>query len=322
MAEKSEISIIIVNWNAQEVLGECLKSIYRTVNASFEIIVVDNHSSDNSVSMIKEGFPEVKLIEEKENIGFAKANNIGFRFSNGKYVMLLNPDTELIDDAVEKMTKILDTHQEIGIVGPKILNKDGAVSKNGKKRLPTIPNDISYLFLIQKSIGFIEQKLSRLPFLKKQFYSYYEKSGECECLSGSCMMFKSAFFKEAGLFDETMPMYLDDIDICYRSLKSGRKNFYLADAKIIHLEQYSTRKSNDYKMFDILSMHSRLLFYKKHFGKKKVISYKMVVLMSIPYLLVLDIITMPYYLFLNKLAEKLQVVRKHLKYIDIVIERR
>lgn len=316
-----KLSIIIVNWNAGEVLKDCLESIYNTINVPFEVIVVDNDSSDSSVYTIKKKFAGVILIEEKENVGFSKGNNIGFKHSKGDYILILNPDVVLLENAVDRMVKFLETHSEVGILGPKILDKYKNISSSSKGRLPTPWQDFLSLFLIDKIVHWVMIRLSKVPFLKKILYGYYERTEECERLSGSCLLLKREVFEFLNGFDENLPMYLDDVDLCYRSRKVGKKNFYLADAEIVHIGQYSTKKARDYKAYDIISMQARVLYYRKYFGKINILLYKSIVLISMPYLLILDILSFPHFLFTKRLKEKISVIKKHIRYFEILLEK-
>jgi len=317
----AKLSIIIVNWNAGDVLRECIEAIYRTVSGQFEIIVVDNNSSDGSGSVLEKAFPEIALIKETQNLGYARANNIGVRRSRGEHILILNPDVIVTADAINKMVNFLETHSAIGIIGPKILDENNNISMDTKSKSPSLLQDFIYLFLIKKALNWVSIKLSGLAFAKKIVYNYYNKPGECEFLSGCCLLLRKELYEILNGFDESLPMYLDDIDLCYRCRKSGKKNFYIAYAEIVHIGQYSTKKAPDYKSYDILNLKARLYYYRKHFNVHKVMAYKLIVVLSIPYLLLLDILSFPYFLLSKKLCEKASVVRKHLRYIDVIMEK-
>lgn len=315
---KVRLSVIIVNWNAADVLKTCLKSAYDTIRSSFEIIVVDNNSSDNSRVMIKRDFPGVKLIEENENLGYSKANNVGFKRSSGEYILVLNPDTVLLDKAVDKMLSFLDSHADVRIAGPTIYDMKKGISKDARKNLPTLFSDFLELFLLKKVAVIFLDFISKNIVLRNLIYSKYLKSGECECISGSCMFFRRDDIVSLGGFDESIPMYLDDVDICKRALENGWKIYYFSEAAIIHIEHYSTRKVLGYKMYDILVLKARAFYYRKHYGNRALFFYRTMVFLSIPYLLMLDALTMPYFAVLGRLNEKLWVLKKHVSYFKVL----
>lgn len=318
----TDLSVIIVNWNAGDVLPDCINSLYLTINVPFEIILVDNNSSDNSVSMLKELFPGVLLISEKENLGFARACNKGFLRSTGKYILFLNPDTVVSDGAISKMTEFLTDHPEVGIVGPKIIEKNGGISFECKRGLPTIYQDFLKMFLIRRMVDRLKFYLGAILPSRKTANTFYEKTEECECLSGSCMLMRRSLFELLNGFDESVSMYLDDNDICKRSNDAGFKNFYVAEAEIIHIGRYSTGKSEDYKMYDVLSIEAHLFYYKKHFGLLKAVLFKFLILLSVPYLLTIDIVCFPYFIMRKRVKEYSLTVKKHLKYLELVFRNR
>jgi len=143
-SDKIDLSIIIVSWNTRDLLKECLKSLYKyTANITFEVIVVDNNSSDGSAHMVREIFPSVNLIENNFNAGFSKANNQAIRISRGRYIALLNPDTLLVEDVFSPLIKYADQHEELGAIGPKILDRDGkSVQYVCARRLPNLYYDL------------------------------------------------------------------------------------------------------------------------------------------------------------------------------------
>lgn len=321
MSEKNTnapiLSIIIVNWNSSKVLINCIRSIYDTAKTRFEIIVVDNNSSDDSVSAVRRSFSETVLLEQKENLGYSKGNNLGVKHSRGEYALILNPDTILIADAAEKMLDFLKVHKNVGIVGPKILRSNGSIAFNGKRKLPTLYQDIVSYFYFKKIYDLIKRTLSKNKFLEKFLFAYYRKTEECECLQGCCMLLRRDFFESLGGFDESVPMYLDDIDMFYRCRKKGFKNFYLAEAQIMHLEQYSIKNPESAAFYDLMCAEAELRYYRKHFGCRKSLFFRAILFLSVPYLLALDIITLPYFLFRNKWKEKRPVFIKHLKYFEL-----
>ena len=320
-AGKGLLSIIIVNRNGREVIKDCLTSIHDTVTTPHEVIMVDNNSSDGSADFVEREFPDTIVLRQTRNLGFSKGNNVGCERSVGGYILFLNPDVIVLRNAVDTMVNYVAVHKEIGILGPKMLEINGKISRNGKRRLPTPSQDLLDLFLLHRIAEIVRAMLSKIGPLGRIFSYQYEKSGRCECISGSCMMLKKADFESLGGFDETVPMYLDDIDLCFRSLKSGKLNYYLADAAIVHIGQASTRKTKNYKLYDVLCMRARMIYYRKNFGKIRQVSYACILLLSVPYLLLLDLLAAPYYLFSGNMTDYKLIVKKHLMYVDVVLDR-
>ena len=309
-----ELSVIIVNWNSADALRKCLASAYDTIDIPLEIIVIDNNSSDDSVVMIKREFPKAILITQSSNTGFSKANNEGFRASHGAYILVLNPDTVLLKGTVSRMIDFLKARADIGILGPKILKKDKMPDLTCKRKLPRISREFFTIFLLEKMLNKLK---TEIPYSRKAFYRYYEKSEECESLSGSCILFKREIFKRLGGFDESVPMYLDDIDICYRSRKMGLTNFYLANAEIMHIGKYSTNMVDYNKIYDVLARQAHLFYYRKHYGKVVEFVYRAILALSVPYLLILDTLCAPYFVLKGSAGDFAWIVRKHFKYLKV-----
>ena len=313
------LSIIIVNWNSGNVLIDCIASIHATVKVPFEIIVVDNNSQDASVSMVKKVFQGVSILEQKENLGYSKGNNLGVKYSKGQYILILNPDTILLDDAVGKMMCFLKKDEGIGIAGPKILKSDSSIAFNGKRKLPTLFWGARLVFSIEKILGFVRIKLLRSTFIKKILLAYYEKTEECESLQGCCIMLRRDMYELLGGFDESVPMYLDDIDLFYRCRKRGFKNFYVSEAEIVHLERYSTKTSESYKLYDVLCLKGLLFYYRKHLGRVAALLFRLILLSSVPYLLLLDTLSLPYFLIRSRSNEVKWLLKKHLKFLELAV---
>jgi GT2 family glycosyltransferase len=323
MTPGKKLSIIIVNWNAGGLICDCLKSVYDTVKMPFEVIVVDNNSSDGSAELIAGKFPAVILIKQNINMGFPKANNMGFTCSSGDFLLFLNPDTVLLGDAVDAMVGFLETRPDVGILGPKIVDKNNNVSTATKAKLPSIPQDFLNLFLIQRMLGRVSGYVAaRYPSLVKNRHAYHDLGGDCEFLSGCCLLMRREFFETLGGFDEILPMYMDDIDLCCRSLKSGKTNVYFPKAVIMHVGQATVKKADNYKLHGVLGLQSELFYYRKHFGARRVLSYKLIVMFNMPYRLLLDIITLPYFLLLGRFKERAWVIKNHLMYFDLLVDRR
>jgi GT2 family glycosyltransferase len=229
-----KLSICIVNFNAKGYLRKCLESIYaNSSKENFEIIVIDNASSDGSHEMIEQNFKKVRLIKNSENLGFAKANNQALKASNGEYLFVLNNDTIVSNNALDILIKFMDEHPEAGTCGPLILNSDDTMQRQCKRGFPTFWNSFAYYSGLWKL--FLENQ-----WWRKNFGGYFllnkpdEQICEVDCLSGAAMMVKRELLEKVGLMCEDYIMYWDDIDWCYRIKKVGWKIYYVPLAKIIH----------------------------------------------------------------------------------------
>jgi GT2 family glycosyltransferase len=276
-----DLSIVIVSWNTRELLKECLESVYQyTKSVTFEVFVVDNASSDGSADMVRELFPQVNVIANNCNAGFSKANNQAIRISKGRYVALLNPDTLLIEALFSPLVKYADQHQMIGVIGPKILNKDKkTIQYSCARRLPSL-----YFSFCHQSGLMNKFPKSRIFSGTSMTYWDYESSRFVECLSGACMIVRKSAIDDVGLMDENQFMYGDDTDWCKRFLDAGWKIYYYSAAKIIH---YSGKSSAQMKVFSSNEDNKATwYYYRKHKGKVYAFAYSVLVcfLSSIMYI--------------------------------------
>jgi GT2 family glycosyltransferase len=254
-----ELSIIIVNYNVKHFLEQCLHSVQKaSKNIQTEIFVVDNNSVDGSAQLIREKFPHIHFIENKENVGFSKANNQAIRESSGKYILLLNPDTVVEEDTFLKVLAFMDTHRDAGGLGVKMIDGKGTFLPESKRGLPT-PWVAFY-----KIFG-----LAKL-FPKSKIFGKYHLSYLSEneihlvdVLSGAFMLMRKSVLDKIGLLDETFFMYGEDIDLSYRIQLGGFKNYYFPETTIIHYKGESTKKGslNYIKVF----YKAMIIFAKKHF---------------------------------------------------------
>jgi hypothetical protein len=224
-----ELSIICVNWNSVDYLRECIASVYEhTKNISFEIIIVDNASPLGGIDALQQEFPEITIIKCTENLGFAGANNIGFRQAKATYVLLLNPDTKLINPAINIMLAHIKTLPNAGIVGCRLLNTDLSVQLTAIQKFPTILNQVL-------DLEFLQLRWPHCPLWEiAPLFSSDAKLIEVEVISGACMLLRSKVFEQVGLFSEDYFMYAEDIDLNYKVKKAGFTNYYAGDATIVH----------------------------------------------------------------------------------------
>ncbi|CAN5428372.1 glycosyltransferase [soil metagenome] len=257
-----KLSIVIVNYNVEHFLEQCLHSVRRAVkNVESEIFVVDNNSVDGSVKMVQEKFPEVILIANKENLGFSKANNQAMRIAKGKYILLLNPDTVVEETTFDKVVAFMDAHPDAGGLGVQMIDGKGDFLPESKRGLPT-PAVAFY-----KMFGF-----SKLFPKSKKFGRYHlgfldkDKTHEVEILSGAFMLMRKEALDKVGLLDEEYFMYGEDIDLSYRIILGGYKNYYFHDTRIIHYKGESTKKSSVNYVF--VFYRAMVIFARKHFSAK------------------------------------------------------
>ncbi len=237
------LSIVIVNYNVCSFLEQCLRSIQRSEGVDYrqdlEVWVVDNASSDDSVAMVKSGFPWVRCIENKENVGFAKANNQAIALSGGDYVLLLNPDTVLEENTLSVCLAFMDVHPEAGGLGVRMLDGNGRFLPESKRGLPT-PETAFY-----KMTG-LARLFPRSPRFARYYMGHLDegRTWEVDVLSGAFMMMPKRVLDKIGYLDETYFMYGEDIDLSYRITLGGYRNYYLPEARIIHYKGESTKKGS------------------------------------------------------------------------------
>lgn len=256
-----DLSIIIVSYNTCQLTLETIESVYASnTTYSYEIIVVDNQSSDHSVEMVRSRFPRVNVIESGSNAGYSKANNIGIKQAAGRYVLLLNSDTVVMPDTLEVMLRFMDDHPQVGASGCKVVLADGSLDKTCKRGFPTPAASFYYAF------GFAKRFPHNPRFTGYQM-SHLDPDEEypIDCLVGAFMMVRREAVEQVGLLDEEFFMYGEDIDWCYRIKQAGWINYYYPRTHIIHYKGASSRK----KPFKIIYEFHRamILFYRKHYRK-------------------------------------------------------
>jgi len=255
-----DISIIIVNYNVRDYLYKCLKSIEDAVlDLRIQIVVVDNNSQDGSVNFLKPHFPDINFIESKENLGFGRANNLGFKYSTGKYFLILNPDTILQENTLRVMYDYMENHPEVGISVCKMLNADGSFQDACRRGFPTPWASFCKLFGLQALFP-----KSRIFGKYNQTFMPIDETYYTEAVSGAFMFSRADVIKQVGGFDTDFFMYGEDLDLCYRVYKSGYKNAYIHSTSIIHYKGESSKRSslNDIKIF----YNAMEIFSKKHYS--------------------------------------------------------
>jgi GT2 family glycosyltransferase len=224
-----DLSIIIVNWKVKDLLEKCLQSVFeQTKNISFEVFVVDNNSGDGSVEMVRQKFPQVDLTASGENLGFAKGNNLAIKKSRGRYVLLLNPDTEILENALEKMVHFMDAHEDCGVAGCNLLNSDSSLQFSVR----AFPDLASQVFILLKIHHLFPHSKAMYKYLVQNFD--YGKTQEVDQVMGAFMIIRREVLDKIGLLDENFWIWFEEVDFCKRAKSAGWKIFYTPEAKIIH----------------------------------------------------------------------------------------
>jgi GT2 family glycosyltransferase/lipopolysaccharide/colanic/teichoic acid biosynthesis glycosyltransferase len=270
-----QLSIVIVNYNVKYFLEQCLNSVRKaTEGIQAEVFVVDNNSVDSSCTMVKEKFPEVKLIENKENLGFSRANNQAIRLAKGNYVLLLNPDTVVEDDTFSKVLVFMEKTPDSGGLGVKMIDGKGNFLPESKRGLPTPAVAFYKIFGLSKF------------FPKSKIFGRYhlgyldnEQVHEVDVLSGAFMLLRKSALDMIGLLDEEFFMYGEDIDLSYRITKGGYKNYYYPETRIIHYKGESTKKGS--VNYVLVFYNAMIIFAKKHFTQKNARTLSLLIRMAI-----------------------------------------
>ena len=248
MAQK--VSIVIVSYNVCRLLDECLVSVERALkDVDGEVFVVDNHSVDNTIAMLKEKHPEVKVIANEENVGFSRANNQAIRLSEAEYVLLLNPDTVVYENTLHGVLDFMDKHSEAGGAGVRMLTREGHRAPESRRSIPT--PWVAMLKMLGATHRYYMSHLS------------WDEPGQIEAVSGAFFLVRRKALDQVGLLDEDYFMYGEDIDLSYRLLKGGWQNWYLP-YDIIHYKGESTQKSSFRYVHTFYQ--AMLIFFRKHYG--------------------------------------------------------
>jgi GT2 family glycosyltransferase len=250
--EVPDLSISIINWNTRDLLASCLESVEQNHNGlNVEVIVVDNASTDGSQEMVQKQFPNVLLVQNQENLGFARANNLAIEQSRGRYIMLLNSDTLLQPGSLHVMVSFMDSHPEVGIVGAELLNIDGSLQPSWS-RFPTILSEVL-------GVNF----RSRKRYVSHNSTLAYQ----VDWVGGACLLIRHTAMNQVGLLDERYFMYSEELDWCYRAKQLGWLICYLPGAKVVHIGGQSSRLASQQMKVELY--RSKLLFFCKHQGRQR-----------------------------------------------------
>jgi GT2 family glycosyltransferase len=248
------LSVIIVNWNTRDLLCQCIDSLTQTLNKiDPEVFVVDNGSTDGSVAAVRQKFPGVRLIEKPVNMGFARANNQAIPLSSGEYLLLLNPDTRVKDEAIPPMLSFMNAHAEAGLVGAQLMNADGS-KQNSIANFPSLATE-----LLNKSLL---RWLFPDKFPGKE--TDYPGPVEVDSVIGACMMVRRKAVEQVGLLDEKFFLFLEETDWCYRMKKAGWKIYHIPQAEIFHFQGKSAEAEKGKARIEYY--RSRYHYFRKNRG--------------------------------------------------------
>ncbi len=264
-----KLSIIVVSWNTRQILADCLESVYQyPPQDEFEVILVDNASEDGSAEMVRQQFPQVKLIESPQNVGFAEGNNLAVPLCQGEYVLLLNPDTVVKPKAFDAMIRFLDQHSEAGAVGSMLLNPDGTLQPSCHPA-PKLSRELWRLLHLDVLKGYGRYHMHKWPT---------DAAREVDVVQGASMLVRKSILDKIGFLDGDYFMYSEEVDLCFRLQKAGWKLFWVPQSRVIHYGGQSTKLvATD--MFMQLYL-GKLKYFRKHYGSRAGFVYKLILLVA------------------------------------------
>lgn len=253
-----DLSIIIVSWNVRELLANCLRSVFGQAGLALQVIVVDSASSDGSPERVAEQFPQVELVVCQENVGFPRGNNLGMERANGRFILLLNPDTVVHGDALAKMVSYLEESPTVGVVGPQLLNDDGSV-QSSRRRFPTLWTALFESTWLQ-------------PYAPKAVLDHYyardvedRETAVVQWLMGACLMIRQDVVAQVGGLDEAYFMYSEELDYCRRIHQAGWQVVYYPEAQVTHLSGKSSEQAVTQRHINF--NRAKLRYFRKYHGR-------------------------------------------------------
>jgi GT2 family glycosyltransferase len=261
-----DLSIIIVNWNTDSVLSNCLDSLYESIrksSLSIETILVDNNSTDDSLHGVVENNLNPKILRQSENLGFGKACNRGAMEASGKYLLFLNPDTLIVENAVNDLFSFMENHRDVGIAGPQLVDPDGVLQPSASPRLE-LRSELLHLFHLN-AIN---------PFNQYRMDSWNKQTArEVEVLQGACLIVRQEVFIDLGGFDERFFMYTEEVDLCFRCRQEGWKIIWVPWIRVLHIGGHSTSQKEEMMFLELY--RSKIEYFRKHRNNQSVILYKL-----------------------------------------------
>lgn len=255
-----DVSVIVVSWNTQDLLKQCLQQVESTIKASsYEIIVVDNASDDGSQAMVRQDFPAVRLIENTENAGFARANNQGIEVSRGRYVLLLNSDAFVEANTIDGMVSFMDARPEAGMAGCKLLYEDRTLQRS----CYSFPSLLTEFYIAVQ----LDKLLPRSREFGKFMMTYWDFDDvrEVDAIMGAFMLVRREVIEQVGGFDESYFMYSEEIDWCYRIKQHGWRILYNPDVQAVHLWGGSSQNLREATLLRLY--RSKVMYFRKHYGQ-------------------------------------------------------
>jgi GT2 family glycosyltransferase len=265
-----DLSIIIVNWNTRDLLSRCLKAVYSNLGKlDAEVLVVDNASSDDSIEYIQREYPQVRIFQNEDNIGFSRANNRGIAEARGRYYLLLNTDTFVHPNALETLVRFMDEHPEAGAGGCRLYYEDGSLQRSCTS-FPTLSTELWQALWLDRI--FPESKI-----FGKYWMTYWDFNDvrEVDSIIGACMMLRRETINEVGAFDESYFMYSEEVDLCYRMKKAGWKVLFTPKATATHIWGGTSKRIQEETTF-LRLYRSRMKFFRKHYGRPAAFGFKLV----------------------------------------------
>jgi GT2 family glycosyltransferase len=279
-----DLSIIIVNWNSTEYARESIRSIYEHARGiRFEVIVVDNASPADDVDGLEDDFPEITLVKSRENAGFARANNLGVTRAAGEFLLFLNPDTKLIEPALEAMVEAMRSRPDAGALGCKLLNGDFSVQTSCIQTFPTILNQALDAEALRRrwpgsrlwgtaALGRGGTVRGTSAGMSADVAGTSARSTRVEVVSGACLMIRREVFLEVGMFSEDYFMYAEDLDLCRKTVGAGYRNYYTGSARVVHYGGGSSTPESA----TVMKWRSILHYCEKHRGKAYAFLFRVV----------------------------------------------
>jgi len=265
-----DLSIVIVNWNTREFLSRCLKAVYDTTShLDFQVIVVDNGSTDGSQEMVQQAFPDVHLIANQENLGFAGANNQAIRHSQGRYVLLLNSDAFVGENTIEQMVAFMDAHPEAGMAGCKLRYEDGRLQPS----CYSFPSLLTELWIATQ----LDKLFPKSPVFGKYRMTFwgYDNVRQVDVILGAFMLVRSTAITQVGLMDERYFMYSEEVDWCYRFKEKGWKIYFNPGVEAVHVGGGTTRQVRAEMLVQMY--RSRIDFFRKYHGRLQAMLLKLII---------------------------------------------
>lgn len=264
-----DLSIIIVNWNTRDLLSRCLNAIYSNLDEVVaEVLVVDNASTDGSQAFLRLEYPQVRLIQNDANVGFAAANNAGMQEAKGRYYLLLNTDTFVHPGAVESLVRFMDEHQDAGAGGCRLYYADGSLQRSCTA-FPTISTELWQAL-------WLDRVFPKSTVFGKYWMSYwdYNDAREVDSVIGACLILRREAINEVGPFDESYFMYSEEVDLCYRLKQAGWKVRYTPKATATHIWGGTSKRIQEETTF-LRLYKSRMIFFRKHYGRISALIFKL-----------------------------------------------